>query len=95
MYRERIWRRVGAASAVALSLALGACGTFQNDSQRLRAPNYASPVGANNWEVKCGRDVILIDDDSLDDFYNADGTVKTYIEFCQEAQPSLIKDRNR
>jgi hypothetical protein len=84
---------IGLTLAIVLPVFFSACGVMQNGGRELRAPNYASPVGADNWEVNCGRDVAIIDDDSLDEFYNPDGSVKTYIEFCQELEPSLIKDR--
>lgn len=81
--------------AIVLTVFLSACGTIQDGKQEARrAPNYASPSGIDTWEVNCGRNMAIIDDDSLHEFYNADGTVKTYIEFCQDLEPSLIKRRS-
>lgn len=78
-------------TAVGLSLALAACGAMPGERQELRAPNYASPIGVDKWEVNCGRNRIIIDDDSLDEFYDYDGSVKSYMQFCREAEPSAIK----
>lgn len=80
--------------AAVLSLTLAACGMIRGEEE-LRAPNYASPSGNENWEVNCGRQTVVVDDDSLEQFYNEDGTVKTYREFCREAEPSIKRDRRR
>ncbi|MGQ9424646.1 hypothetical protein ACXYTJ_01715 [Gilvimarinus sp. F26214L] len=76
-----------------LPLALAGCGTFSGGSERLRAPNYASPVGLDKWEVNCGRNRIIVDDDHLDQFYEDDGTAKSYTEFCEDAEPGRAARR--
>lgn len=88
MQRELHLRSISPAAAIVVSFALSGC--FQNDYERLRVPNYASPVGTDSWEVNCGNNVFIIDDDAMDEFYKSDGTAKTYMEFC-EAEPSLIR----
>lgn len=76
---------------VAMLAALSACAGIEDPGSGPRAPNYASPLGNNDWEVSCGRQSVFIDDSALDEFYNEDGSRKTYMEFCAEAEPSLIR----
>ncbi|MEX1033310.1 MAG: hypothetical protein WDZ30_08115 [Cellvibrionaceae bacterium] len=83
-----------ACAAACFSMVLVACGSLPGN-ERLRAPNYASPVSADRWEVSCGRNRIIIDDDSMDEFYNSDGSTKSYMDFCRDNEASLIRRRAR
>lgn len=79
---------------VAATLLLGACGTLSSDS-RLRAPNYASPVGTDAWEVRCGVNTVYVEHNRLEQFYKDDGSRKSYMEFCAEVNDAGIKARNQ
>jgi len=79
---------------VAAGLVLSACGTLDGDS-RLRAPNYASPVGTNAWEVRCGVNTVYVEHNRMEQFYKDDGSRKSYTEFCGEVNDAGIKSRNR
>lgn len=79
--------------AVAAALMLSACGTLSEP--RFRAPNYASPVGTNAWEVRCGVNTVYVEHDRLEQFYNDDGSRKSFVEFCSEVNDAGIKSRNR
>lgn len=82
------------ALVVAASALITACGTLGSES-RLRAPNYASPVGTNAWEVRCGVNTVYVEHNRLEQFYKDDGERKSYVEFCDEVNDAGIKSRNR
>lgn len=78
-------------TALLLLAVLSGCSYLQSGEPGLRAPNYASPVGTNYWQVTCGPNKIYIDYNELDTFYNEDGSQKTYMEFCRETEASRIR----
>lgn len=70
---------------------LPGCGYVQEGEPRPRAPNYASPIGTDYWEVTCGPNKIYFERNELDSFYNADGSQKSYTEFCRDVDASRIR----
>lgn len=90
MYVQGSVHALLAVCAVAL---LSACGTMSDS--RLRAPNYASPVGTDAWEVRCGVNTVYVEHNRLEQFYKEDGTRKSYVEFCSEVNDAGIKSRNQ
>lgn len=79
--------------AIATAITLSACGTLSES--RPRAPNYASPVGTDAWEVRCGVNTVYVEHDRLEQFYKDDGSRKSYVEFCSEVNDAGIKARNQ
>ena len=80
---------------VMLAASAALIGCASGEGRERKAPHYASPYGIEGWRVNCGRTkVIIVDDDEvMDQFYKADGTHKSFSEFCRDAEPSLINRR--
>ena len=62
---------------------LVACASDPNNTVR-RPPAYATPVGVDDFEVRCGASRVITPYFSVDIYYKEDGTAKTREEFCQQ-----------
>ena len=88
-----IYRKVPPAllsSALLSGALLSACAGTPREI--LQAPGYAVPHGTEFYSVQCGGREILVNENSLQVFYEEDGSQKSARAFCdQNSSLSLIR----
>lgn len=72
-------------TVVLLSIAAVFASCAGSTSNQPRPPDYAVVVGQDNdYEVDCGASLVIVDRNSAEHFFKADGMAKTRQEFCDE-----------
>ena len=85
-------RIVEAAVLMSIATILASCAGSMVD--RPRPPDYAVTVGQDNdYEVDCGASLVIVDRNSSQDFFNADGSAKTRQQFCDEYRGDTLINR--
>jgi hypothetical protein len=83
-------KRLTVISMVVLAGCLAGCASMAGDEPRETLPSYAAPLNNNmGWTVKCPlRTVSNPLNRNYEIFRNADGSTKSYEQFCEENDSS-------